>query len=61
MATIDRLNQRYGLKSVHLAGDGSCSAKGPDGEPAQHPWRVKSEHRSDDYLTDINGLLTIEI
>ena len=61
MATIDRLNQRYGLKSVHLAGDGSFSSKGPHDEPAQQPWRVKSEHRSGDYLTDINGLLTIEI
>lgn len=49
--TIDTLNQRYGLKTVTLATEGG----------ADQPWRVKCEQRSGDYLTDINGLLTVNI
>jgi len=48
-SVIDKMNQRYGLKSVRLAVE--------DGE-ADH-WKSKSEHRSPNYLTDINELLTV--
>lgn len=49
MHTIDDLNHKYGLKSLHLAAEGDTAA----------PWRVKSECRTPDHLTDINQLLTI--
>lgn len=48
---IDGLNQKYGLKTVSL---------GVEGEK-QQPWKVKSEHKSYNYLTDINEILTIRI
>jgi len=48
-SVIDKMNQRYGLKPVRLAVE--------DGE-ADH-WKSKSEHRSPNYLTDINELLTV--
>jgi len=46
---IDEMNQKFGLKTVRLAVE--------DGE-ADH-WRSRHEHRSPNYLTDINELLTI--
>ena len=49
--TLDHLNHRYGLKAVALA---------TEGEKTQ-PWKVKCEHKSFNYLTDINELLTIQI
>lgn len=48
---LDRLNQKYGLKTVRLAVEGEKS----------EPWKVKSEHKSGNYLTDISDLLTIHI
>lgn len=48
---IDSLNQKYGLKTIAL---------GVEGEK-QQPWKVKSEHKSYNYLTDINEILTINI
>ena len=33
---------------------------GVEGEK-QQPWKVKSEHKSYNYLTDINEMLTIRI
>lgn len=48
---LDRLNQKYGLKTVRLAVEGEV----------KEPWKVKSEHKSGNYLTDINELLTIHI
>lgn len=33
---------------------------GVEGEK-QQPWKVKSEHKSYNYLTDINEILTIRI
>lgn len=48
--TIDTMNQKFGLKTVRLAVE--------DGE-ADH-WKSKSEHRSPDYLTDINEILTVK-
>lgn len=51
MDTIDTLNRRYGIKSVHLAGEGDKAS----------PWKVKCEHRSANYLTDIREILTVRI
>ena len=51
MKTIDRLNHRYGLKTVRLMAEGE----------RKQQWTVKSEHRSKNYLTDINEILTIKI
>lgn len=47
--TIDDMNRRFGLKTVRLAVE--------DGE-SEH-WKSKSEHRSPNYLTDINEILTV--
>lgn len=51
MEAIDNINCRYGAKTVHFAIEGS----------AQQPWHVKCEHRSPNFLTDINEILTIRI
>jgi len=48
--TIDRMNHKFGLKSVRLAIE--------DGE-ADH-WESKCEHRSPNYLTDIDEILTVK-
>lgn len=49
--TVDTLNQKYGLKTVGLA---------VEGEKIQS-WKVRSEHRSPNYLTDIDEILTVNI
>ena len=51
MKVIDNLNHRYGLKTIRLMAEGDY----------QQPWKVKCEHRSQNYLTDINEILTIKI
>ena len=51
MKVIDNLNHRYGLKTIKLMAEGE----------ALQPWKVKAEHRSQNYLTDINELLTVKI
>ena len=51
MQIIDNINHQHGTKSVHLAVEG----------PEKQPWHVKSEHRSPNYLTDINEVLSIKI
>ena len=51
MNTTDRLNHRYGLKTIRLAVEGT----------ERQAWMVKSDHRSPNYLTDITQLLTIRI
>lgn len=51
MHTIDTLNQKFGLKTIQLAVEGA----------QKQSWKIKSEHRSSDYLTDLNGILTINI
>lgn len=51
MKAIDNINHRYGLKTIQL---------GVEGEEKQ-PWKVKCEHRSPNYLTDISEILTIKI
>lgn len=47
--TIDSLNHRYGLKTVSLAVEGE----------KRQPWKVRSEHRSGNYLTDLSEILTV--
>ena len=49
--TMDTINQRYGLKTIGLAVEGERS----------DTWRVKSEHRSPNYLTDLDEILTVQI
>ena len=49
MQAIDKINHRYGLKTVKMAAEGDT----------KQAWTVKSDYRSGDYLTDINDLLTI--
>ena len=51
MNTIDRLNHSFGLKSIQLAVEGE----------KKQSWKVKCEHRSQNYLTNINEILTIHI
>ena len=51
MNTIDKLNHRYGLKSVKLAVEGAD----------KEAWHSKSEHRSGNYISDINEIMTIQI
>lgn len=49
MFALDRLNQRFGVNMVRLAID-----------PYSHsPWKVKCEHKSGNYITDINEILTV--
>lgn len=50
MQTIDKLNQRYGVRTVHLSVEG----------PEKQPWKVKSDFRTPNCLTDIRDLLTVK-
>lgn len=49
MEAVDSLNQFYGTKTVQLAVEGD----------RQQPWKVKCEHRSHNYLTDLREILTV--
>lgn len=51
MKTIDQLNHRYGTKTVRLLAEGDNTER----------WKVKCQHRSKNYLTNINEILTIKI
>ncbi len=51
MTTMDTINHRYGIKTLHLAVEGGREQR----------WRVKCQKRSRNYLTNINELLTIKI
>ncbi len=51
MKTLDNLNHRYGLKTVKLAVEGE----------KEQAWTVKSAHRSPNYLTDFNDILTVKV
>ena len=51
MTTMDTINHRYGLKTLHLAVEGGREQR----------WRVKCQKRSRNYLTNINELLTIKV
>lgn len=48
---MDAINHKYGLKTVGLAVEGGRT----------DPWKVKCEHRSPNYLTDLNDILTVHI
>ncbi len=49
MRRIDSINARYGVKTVQLAIEGG----------KKQPWKVRCEHRSGNYLTDITELLEV--
>ena len=51
MGAIDRLNQRYGPKTVQLVIEGE----------KKQDWKVKAEHRSPNYLTCLDEILTVNI
>lgn len=51
MRAIDDINHRYGLKTIQLCVEGE----------KQQPWKLRSEHRSPNYLTNINEILTIHV
>lgn len=51
MTTVDVLNHRYGIKTLHLAVEGGADQR----------WKVKCQKRSRNYLTNINELLTIHV
>jgi Nucleotidyltransferase/DNA polymerase involved in DNA repair len=51
MNTIDKLNHRYGLKSIKLAVEGAD----------KEAWHSKSEHRSGNYISDLNEIMMIQI
>lgn len=57
MRVLDDINQRYGVKTLRLAVEDSSISFGAFGGG----WHVKCEHRSPNYLTDINDILTIKI
>ena len=49
--TLDRMNHKYGLKTVGLA------VAGGDNEV----WKNKKEHLTPNYLTDIDQIMTVQI
>ena len=51
MKVVDKMNQRFGLKTIRLSVEGE----------RQQKWHVKCEHQSQAYLTDIDEILTIKI
>ena len=51
MQLIDKINQRYGTKTILLRVEGVENQK----------WTTKCEQRTPNYLTDINEIMTIKI
>ena len=51
MQLIDKINQRYGTKTILLGVEGVENQK----------WTAKCEQRTPNYLTDINEIMTIKI
>ena len=49
MQTIDNINHLYGLKTIQMAVEGDD----------KQTWKVKCEHRSGNYLTNADELLTV--
>ncbi|MDD7551600.1 MAG: nucleotidyl transferase AbiEii/AbiGii toxin family protein [Rikenellaceae bacterium] len=49
--TLDRMNQKYGIRTVGLAVAGSDS----------EAWKNKKEHLTPNYLTDIDQIMTVRI
>ena len=50
MQEIDKINHRYGIKTIQIAAEGDH----------KQAWKVKCNHRSGNYLTNANELLTIK-
>lgn len=66
MKAIDNLNHKYGLKTIRLCAEGAMKTRKKDGASSTNdvekaPWKIKCEHKSQNYLTDIDNILTIEI
>lgn len=51
MRALDDINSRYGTKTLRLAAEGT----------ERQPWHAKCQHRSPNYLTNIDEILTIKI
>ena len=51
MKIVDNINARYGVKTIHLLAEGT----------GKQSWHVRCEHKSPNYLTDIDEILTIRI
>ena len=51
MKSIDEINHKFGLKKIKLAVEGE----------GHQSWHSKNEHRSGNYLSNINEILTINI
>lgn len=51
MKAMDAINHRYGVKTLRLAVEGI----------EKQAWHIKSDHRSPNYLTDINEILTVKV
>lgn len=49
--SMDRLNHKYGVKTVRLAVEGDKAES----------WRAKSGYKSGNYLTDLNEILTVHV
>ena len=49
--TLDRMNQKYGIRTVRLAVAGSD----------REAWKNKKEHLTPNYLTDIDQIMTVRI
>lgn len=49
--SLDLLNHKYGIKTVRLAVEGS----------KDDAWKVKSEHRTPNHLTELKEILTIQL
>lgn len=49
MRVLDGINHRYGVKTLRLAVEGT----------SRQAWHVKCEHRSPNYLTNIDEILTV--
>ena len=50
MKEIDKINQRYGIKTIKMAGEGGD----------KDAWRVKCNYHSGNFLTDADELLTVK-
>ena len=50
MKEIDKVNQRYGIKTIKMAGEGGD----------KDAWRVKCNYHSGNFLTDADELLTVK-
>ena len=49
--TLDRMNHKYGIRTVGLAVAGSD----------REAWKNKKEHLTPNYLTDIDQIMTVRI